>query len=180
MMIDTYDYKIIKTDTPVLTRTADKYINTNCWLSNFHIESENFENILSGFDYKYNILDHIKQFGYSPIYKPVLYILTNSNIQTPDFNVFQDLLSVALFLDKSRNTHTWLAFFEVNRNFRRNAAEKQKYKHVGDSMLKSLQQHYIHQGIEGRSTYEAREFYFKQGFQRIDDRELYLRWQPQR
>lgn len=179
-MIDIYDYNIVKTDIPVLTRINDKYINTNCYLSNFNIESENLKNILSGFDYKYNILDHIKQFGCSPRYTPVLYILTNSNIQTPDFNIFQDLLSVALFLDKGKDTYTWLDFFEVNNNFRRNVATKQKYKRVGGSMLKSLQQNYIHQGIEGRSNYGALNFYFAYGFKRTDDHELYIQWQPQR
>ena len=180
MLIDTYDYNIIKNDIPVLTRTTDKYIDTNCYLSSFNTESKNFENILSGFDYKSNILDHVKQFGHSPKYTPVLYILTNSNIQTPNFDSFQDLLSVAFFLDKGKDVCTWLDFFEVNRNFRQNIAEKQKYKTVGASMLKSLQQKYSHQGIEGRSTYNALSFYFKHGFKRIDDCELYLRWQPQR
>ena len=103
MIIDSYDYNIIKSDISVLTRTTDGYINTNCCLSNLDIESEHFASILSGFDYKNNILDSVKQFGYSPKYTPVLYILTNSNIQTPDFNIFQDLLSVALFLDKGKN-----------------------------------------------------------------------------
>ena len=180
MMIDTYDYDIIRNDIPVLTRINDEYINTNCYLSNFNVESENFKTILSGFDYKYNILTRVKQFGHSPMHKPVLYILTNSNIQTPAFDVLQDVLSVAFFLDKSQDACTWLDYFEVNSNFRQNVAEKQKYKTVGGSMLKALQQKYIHQGIEGRSTYDARNFYYKYGFKRIDDRELYLLWQPQK
>ena len=36
------------------------------------------------------------------------------------------------------------------------------------------------QGIEGRATYDALPFYCKYGFKRIDNREIYLRWQPQR
>ena len=76
MMIDTYDYNIIQNNIPVLTRTTDGYINTNCYLSDFNIESKNFKTILSGFDYQSNIIDRAKQFGYSPRYTPVLYILT--------------------------------------------------------------------------------------------------------
>lgn len=181
MIIDTRDYNIIRNDVPVLTRTDDGiYINTNCYLSDFNILSDNLENILSGFGYKTNILDSVKQFGYSPRYVPVLRILTNSNIQIPDFNTAQDLLAVALFLDKGKNEPTWLHFFEVNGNYRQNTADTQKYKTVGGSMLTSLQKEYWNQGIAGRSTYGALAFYYKYGFKRIDDRELYLCWQPQR
>ncbi len=181
MIINTRDYNIIQNNVPVLTRTDDgRYINTNCWLSDFNILSDNLENILSGFGYKTNILDSVKQFGYSPRYVPVLRILTNSNIQIPDFNTAQDLLAVALFLDKGKNEPTWLHFFEVNGNYRRNTADTQKYKTVGGSMLTSLQKEYWNQGIAGRSNYGALSFYFRYGFRRIDDRELYLCWQPQR
>lgn len=181
MIINTRDYNIIQNDVPVLTRTDDgEYINTNCYLNNFDIESENVKNILSGFDYKDNILSTIKQFGHSPRYLPVLHILTNSDIQTPNFNITQDVLAVALFLDKSKSEPTWLDYFEVNCNYRWQVAENQKYKTVGGSMLTSLQKEYWNQGIAGRSTYGALSFYFRYGFRRIDDRELYLCWQPQR
>lgn len=32
----------------------------------------------------------------------------------------------------------------------------------------------------GRATYDALPFYYKYGFKRIDDRELWWQWQPQR
>ncbi len=48
------------------------------------------------------------------------------------------------------------------------------------SMLKSLQQKYINQGICGRATYNALGFYYRYNFKRMDERELYLLWQPQR
>ena len=181
MIIDTCDYNIIQNNVPVLTRTGDGiYINTNCYLSDFNIESENVKHILSDFDYKDNILRSIKQFGHSPRYLPVLYILTNSNIQTPNFNTSQDILAVALFMDKNKTEPTWLDYFEVNGNYRRNVADTKKYKTVGGSMLTSLQKEYWNQGIGGRSTYGALSFYFRYGFRRIDNRELYLCWQPQR
>ena len=45
MIIDTNDYNMIQNNIPVLTRTGDgKYINTNCYLSNFYIESKNVKN----------------------------------------------------------------------------------------------------------------------------------------
>ncbi len=181
MIIDIHDYNITQNDVPVLTRTNDgTYIDANCLLSDFYIESENVKEILSGFDYKDNILKSIKQFGHSPYYLPVLRILTNTNIQTPDFNITKDILAVALFLDKGKDKPAWLDYFEVNRNIRRHVAEAQKHKTVGGSMLMSLQKEYWNQGIEGRSTYDALPFYFKYNFERIDNRELYLRWQPQR
>ena len=181
MIIDTCDYNIIRNDVPVLTRTDDgEYINTNCYLSNFYIESGNIKNILSRFDYKDNILSSIKQFGHSPRYLPVLRILKNSNIQTSNFNITQDVLAVALCLDKNKDEPTWLDYFEVNRNYRRNITATQKYKTVGGGMLTSLQQEYINQGIGCRATYDALPFYYKYGFKRIDDRELWLQWQPQR
>ena len=181
MMINTSDYNIVQNDVPVLTRTSGGvYIDTNCYLSNVCIESENLKEILSGFDYKDNILSAVKQFGHSPRFVPVLRILTNSKVQTPDCNVHLDMLAIALFLDKGKDTPTWLDYFEVNSNYRRNVAKTPKYKTVGGSMLKSLQKEYIHQGIEGRSNYVALSFYFKYGFERVDNRELYLRWQPQR
>lgn len=181
MIINIHDYNITQNDVPVLTRTDDgRYINTNCFLSNFDIESENVKNILSEFDYKDNILTVIKQFGHSPRYLPVLHILTNSNIQTPNFNAPQDILAVALCLDKNKTEPAWLNYFEVNGNYRRNTADTQKYKTVGGSMLTSLQKEYWNQGIAGRSNYGALSFYFRYGFRRIDDRELCLCWQPQR
>ena len=181
MIIDTCDYNIIQNNVPVLTRTGDgEYINTNCYLSDFNIESENVKHILSDFYYKDNILRSIKQFGHSPRYLPVLRILTNSNIQTSNFNITQDVLAVALCLDKNKDEPTWLDYFEVNGNYRQNTADTQKYKTVGGSMLTSLQKEYWNQGIGGRSTYGALSFYFRYGFRRIDDRELYLCWQPQR
>jgi len=181
MIVDTHDYKITRNDVPVLTRTDDgNYVNTNCLLNKFYIESENLKDILSGFGYKENILTAIKQYEWSPVFTPVLRILTNTNIQTPNFDIAQDALAVALFLDKGKNEPTCLSYFEVNRNYRRNTTKDQKHKNVGHSMLQSLQQQYINQGIEGRSTYEALNFYYKYGFKRIDDRELHLRWQPQR
>lgn len=181
MIIDTCDYNIIRNDVPVLTRTDDgEYINTNCYLSNFYIESGNIKNILSGFDYKDNILSSIKQFGHSPRYLPVLRILTNSNIQTSNFNITQDVLAVALCLDKNKDEPTWLDYFEVNRNYRRNITATQKYKTVGGGMITSLQKVYRNQGIEGRAFLDALPFYFKYGFERIDNRECYLRWLPQR
>ena len=182
MVIDACDYNIIQNNIPVLTRTGDgKYINTNCYLSNFYIESKNVKNILSGFDYKNNILDTIKQFGHSPRYLPVLYTLTNSNIQTSNFNTTQDVLAVALCLEnKTEQKPISLLYFEVNGDYRRNVADTQKYKTVGGSMLTSLQKEYWNQGIAGRSTYDALRFYYKYNFTRMDDRELYLLWQPQR
>ena len=181
MIIPVTDYNIIRNDVPVLTRTDDgAYISTNCLLNDFNIESKNLENILSGFDYKNNILDAIKQYGHSPKYTPVLHMLTNSNIQTPDFDISQDILAIALFLAQNKNTPIWLHFFEVNRNYRQYTTVNQTYKRTGESALKSLQQEYIHQGIEGRSTYSALSFYLKYGFKRIDDRECYLHWGPQR
>ena len=181
MIINTYDYSIIQNDVSVLTRTATgTYASANCYLGDLHVESENLKDILSGFDYKDNILRSIKQYGHSPYYSPVLRILTNTNIQTPDFNIIQDILAIALFLDKGKDKPIWLDYFEVNRNFRRNATETQKHKTVGGSMLTSLQQEYTRQGIEGRATYDALPFYCKYGFKRIDNREIYLRWQPQR
>lgn len=185
MIIPTTDYIITQNDVPVLTRTDDgTYINTNCWLSDFNTESENFTNILNGFGFKNNILDAVRQFGHSPRYTPVLRILTNSNIQTPVFDVSKDMLALALFLDKGKNTPTWLDFFEVNNNYsskyRSTYCENQKYKRVGESTLKAFQKEYIHQGIEGRSNYYALGFYMKYGFKRVDDRECYLRWEPQR
>ena len=181
MIIDACDYDIIQNNVPVLTRTDDgRYTNTNCWLCNFDIESKNIKNVLSVFDYKSNILDSIKQFGYSPRYVPVLRILTNTSIQTPDFDIFQDLLAVALFLDKGKDKPTWLHYFEVNYNYRQNVMETPKYKTIGGSMITSLQKVYRNQGIEGRAFLDALPFYFKYGFERIDNRECYLRWLPQR
>lgn len=182
MIIDTHDYNIIQNNIPVLTRTGDgKYINTNCYLSNFYIESKNVKNILSGFGYKDNILDAIKQFGHSPRYLPVLHTLTNSNIQTSNFNTTQDVLAVALCLEnKAEQKPISLLYFEVNGDYRRNVADTQKYKTVGGSMLKSLQKEYWNHGICGRSTYGALSFYYKYNFKRMDERELYLLWQPQR
>ena len=181
MLINTRDYNIIQNDVPVLTRTDDgTYIDTNCYLSNLCIESESITDVLSCFEYKENFLTTIKQFRCSPKFVPVLRILTNSNIQTPDFYAPQDLLAVAVFLDSGKNTYTWLDYFEVNCNYRRNTAETQKYKTVGGSMLTSLQKEYWNQGIECRSSYAAKSFYFKYKFERMDNRELYLRWGPQR
>lgn len=183
MLISTNDYTITQNDVPVLTRTDDgTYINTNCLLSNFYTyaRSEKLANILTGFGYKYNILDAIKQFGYSPVYRPVLRILTNYNLLTPDFNTQCDILAVALFLDKGKNNPTWGDFFEVNNNYRHNVTETQKYKRVGESALKSFQKEYMGQGIECRATFSALDFYYKYGFKRIDERECYLRWEPQR
>ena len=181
MIIDACDYDIIQNNVPVLTRTDDgRYTNTNCWLCNFDIESKNIKNVLSVFDYKSNILDSIKQYGYSPRYVPVLRILTNTSIQTPNFDISQDLLAVALFLDKGKDKPTWLHYFEVNYNYRQNVMETQKYKTVGGSMITSLQKVYRNQGIEGRAVLGALPFYFKYGFERIDNRECYLRWLPQR
>lgn len=181
MLIPITDYKIIRNDVPVLTRTDDGlYVKTNCLLNDFNIESENLKNLLSEFDYKNNILDTVKQYGHSPRYTPVLRILTNYDIQTPDFYAPRDVLAVAMFLDHGANSPTWLDFFEVNHNYRQYANETQKYKKVGESAIKSLQQKYKNQGIEGRATYSALSFYLKYGFKRIDDRECYLRWGPQR
>ena len=87
---------------------------------------------------------------------------------------------MALCLDKNKDEPTWLDYFEVNRNYRRNITATQKYKTVGGGMLTSLQQEYINQGIGCRATYDALPFYYKYGFKRIDDRELWLQWQPQR
>lgn len=177
MIIPVTDYKIIQNDVPVLTRTdGGGYHYTNCLLNDFYIESEKLANILTEFDYKTNILDAIKQYGHSPKYIPVLHILTNYNLLTPDFNAPLDILAVALFLDQNQNKPVWLDFFEVNRKYRRHTAANQPYKRIGESALKSLQQEYIHQGIEGRSTYSALDFYLKHGFNRIDNRECYLRW----
>lgn len=47
-------------------------------------------------------------------------------------------------------------------------------------MLKTLQNQYIHQGIEGYSNHAALYFYLKYGFITIDERAHYLRWGPQR
>lgn len=183
MIIPETDYKITQNDVPVLTRTDDgKYVNTNCLLSNFYIysRSEKLANILTGFGYKDNIVDSIKQYGYSPVYTPVLRILTNYNLLTPNFNARADILAVALFLDRGKNDPTWGHYFEVNPKYRHNVTETQKYTRVGESALKSFQQEYIHQGIECRSTFDAMHFYFKYGFERADERECYLRWAPQR
>ena len=181
MIIQTHDYSIIQDKVPVLTRMDDgTYINTNCWLNDFNIKSENVENILSGFGYKDNILRSIKQFGHSPMYVPVLMVLTNDNLQTSKFNTGRDVLAVALFLNNGLGRPAWLDFFEVNSKYRRNSTENQIYKKTGESALKSFQHEYIHQGIDGRSTYDALPFYFKYGFQRMDERELYLRWTLQK
>ncbi len=184
MIIPATDYKIIRNDVPVLARTdGGVYIPTNCWLNDFNIESENLKNILFGFSYKNNILDLIKQFGHSPKYVPVLYILTNSNIQTPDFDTPHDMLAIALFLAEGENTSVCLRCFEVNCNYKSNNqhyTENQKYKRVGESMLKALQNQYIHQGIEGNSNHAALYFYLKYGFTTIDKCSHDLRWGPQR
>lgn len=180
MIVPVTDYKIIQNDVPVLTRNDDgTYISTNCWLSDFNIESENLKSILSGFGFKNNILDTIKQFGHSPKYTPVLRILTNSNVQTPHFQEYQDVLSVALFLDEGNNKPMWLDFFETNNEYRQYSG-KIKYKRIGESTLKSLQQEYLHRGITGRSNLYALEFYLKYGFKRLAEHELLLYWGPQR
>ena len=95
--------------------------------------------ILFEFEYKNNILDTIKQYGHSPKYTPVLHVLTNSNIQTLDFNASQDILAIAMFLCHSKNKPVWLHFFEVNGKYRKNTTVNQKYKRTGESTLKSLQ-----------------------------------------
>ena len=184
MIIPSTDYNITQNNIPVLTRTpAGTYINTHCWLSVFNIQSEHLKTILSGFGFKDNILDAVRQFGRSPMYIPILRILTNSDIQTPNFDAQRDTLAVALFRDSRRDAPTWLDFFEVNYNYKLKSgqySENQTYKRVGESALKACQQEYISQGIDGRSTFDAMEFYMKYGFKRIDERECYLRWEPQR
>jgi len=179
MIISETDYNITRKDVPVLTRSADgTYFYTNCWLNEFNIESENLKEVLSGFDYRGNILDSIKQYGHSPVYVPVLRVLTNPNIQSSDFNISADVLAVALFLDKGRNSLAWLDFFEVNSKYRKRTDKK--YKRVGESALKAFQKEYIHQGIEGRATFIALDFYLKYGFERMNAFDCYLRWKPQR
>ena len=184
MIIPSTDYNITQNNIPVLTRTpAGTYINTHCWLSVFNIQSEHLKTILSGFDFKNNILDTVRQFGRSPMYIPTLRILTNSDIQTPNFDAQRDTLAVALFLDSRRGASTWLDFFEVNYNYKLKSgqySENQTYKRVGESALKACQQEYMSQGIDCRSTFDAMNFYMKYGFKRIDERECYLRWGPQR
>jgi hypothetical protein len=179
MIIPETDYNITQNDVPVLTVTGDgTYIYTNCWLNDFNIESEHLENILSDFRFKDNILTSIIQYGHSPVYKPVLRVLTNSNIQISDFDISKDVLAVALFRDKGKDNYTWLDFFEVNGVYRKHTDKK--YKRVGESALKSFQKQYLHQGIECRSNFDALGFYFKYGFKRIDERECHLSWGPQR
>ena len=69
MLINISDYNVTQNDVPVLTRADDgTYIQTNCLLNNFNIYSGDLTNILTGFDYKNNILDLIRQYGHSPGY----------------------------------------------------------------------------------------------------------------
>lgn len=181
MIIPVTDYKITQNDVPVLTRAdSGTYIFTNCWLNTFNTESENITNILSDFGFRDNILTSIRQYGHSPKYIPVLHILTNSNLQTPDFYAPNDVLAVALFLEKRENKPAWLDFFEVNYKYQYPYYENQKYKRVGESALNACQKEYISQGIQCRSNFFALKFYSKCGFKRIDERELFLHWETQR
>ena len=179
MIIPETDYNITRKDVPVLTRAVKgTYLYTNCWLNDFNIESEYLENILSNFRFKPNILTSIKQYGHSPVYVPVLRVLTNSNIKSSGFNVSKDVLAVALFLDKGKNMNTWLDFFEVNSKYRQNTDNK--YKRVGESALNAFQKEYVRHGIECRSTFFALDFYLKYGFERMNTFDCCLRWKPQR
>lgn len=184
MIIPAKDYNIIDQDVPVLTHMGDGvYSYTNCWFVDFNINSEVIPNILSAFDYKNDIMQEIHYYNHSRGTNTVLLGLTNSNLAKQGFDAADDVLSVALFLERINQNPVWGDFFEVNEKYRsgcEDCSSNRKYKRVGESALKCFQQKYINRGIAGRAHIHVQPFYFKYGFKRYDSRECYLIWERQR
>lgn len=72
---------------------------------------------------------------------------------------------------KHKNT-----IFEVNSKFRHSYEPNQKYRYVGTGAVKALQKVYQSGELWCESVPHALKFWSKNGFTRIDNRELFLHW----
>jgi len=178
MLINSDNYKIINDKVPILTKLSDgKYDYTDCLFMNFKIKTDLINMICSPFGFKNDIIRRLK-ICYE--YKPVFFALTNQNIKFSDFNVNEDVLSIALVLDKGPFKPAWGDYIETNNKYRALCNDNRKYKGVGTQTFKEITKIYAKQGIEGRAPMGVHDFYYKNGCKRIDGTENFFYFGPQR
>ena len=106
--------------------------------------------------------------------KERLFLLVGPNTIKNNFKEPDDFLALALCHDNRQST--FIQYFEVNYKFRHSYEPNQKYINVGTSATNALKEVYHSRELCGRSALHAIDFWLKNGFTHIDDREQYLHW----
>jgi len=179
MFILNQDYQIIDANTPVLTRGADgSFEFQDCYFLEFVVKSdektkEKINTICAPFDFSTAVQFAISKYHFCLNNERLFLLATPDTIQN-NFKEPDDFLAMALCSDS--NQSTVIQYFEVNYKFRHSYDPNQKYKRVGTSAAKALKKVYYPRELCGRSALHALDFWFKNGFTRMDDREQYLHY----
>ena len=178
MLINNNDYNILYTDIPVLTRQENgQFEFRDCYLLEFVIktDSETMDKIklfCTPFDFNTAVKNKLSTIQDNNIQR--LFLLAGPNIIKNRFQEPDDFLALALCDDGSKSTT--IQYFEVNNKFRHSYEPNQKYKRVGTSAVQALQKIYPERELCGESALYALKFWDKNGFTRIKEGELYIRW----
>lgn len=180
MFIINQDYNIISNDVPVLTRQENgRFEFTDCYFIELAIrpDDKTIEKIMTmcePFDYSTAIKHLISKYIFVPGNIQRLFMLLGHGAIKNDFKHTDDFLAIASCADAHKKTT--IQYFEVNYNFRHSYDPNQKYNRVGTSALDALKEVYKDHELCGRSALEALGFWLKNGFTRMDDRDLYVHW----
>ena len=174
------DYVVVNAHIPVLTlQDNGEYVAKDCYFLEFIVNqnyetNQNIKAICEPFEFIDFVQYTLLKLKYFPNASPRLFILGAPESIRHNFFVMDELLAMTLCADHEQRTS--IQCFEVNYKFRHNYNPNQKYKNVGTSMLSALKQNYQNRELYGRSVLDAVNFWLKNDFTRLDDREQHLHW----
>lgn len=174
------DYRIINSNTPVLTRQADGHFEpTDCYLLEFTVNTDNetiqkIAKLCMPFDFKIAVPLAISKHRAFPNNIQRLFLLGSSDIISNKFRNPDDFLAFALCDDRKKRTK--IQYFEVNYTFRHSYEPDQKFIRVGTSAADALKEIYKTRELYGKSASDALKFWLKNDFLIVDERKLYIRW----
>lgn len=172
------DYYILDSKVPVLTlQTNGQFEHKNSYFLEFVVQDDNktlekIKTVCAPFDYSTAVAQAISKHNLFHLQR--LFLLTGPDAIKNSFKESDDFLAMAFCADGEHATT--IQYFEVNYLFRRSYEPNQKYRRVGTSAINALKQVYQDRELGGRSALDALNFWFKNDFTRMDDRELYLHW----
>ena len=174
------DYRIINPSAPVLMHQPNgQFEFTDCYFMEFTTgtDEENMKKIgviCEPFSFNSAIRYVITNGGLSFDSIERLFMLAGPDTMKNDFKDPDDFLAITLCSERPQSTT--ILYFEVNYMFRHSFEPEQKYRRVGTSALDELKKIYKTKELCGRSAWDARSFWLKNGFSRMGDREQWVHW----